>query len=431
MQPQAIKLSGSIPSGTLFNHSLLYNRDAEGAHTIESIDGLKNQLDQLDCAIKNTEKMLSARSSLRYNQLSDTIKRESTRSRTSEAALSNAIDQLNTTMGINDIEVLDQAKGYTDSVKQSLTHKYNQQNATFNRELDNLDRADRSILSQLDTLRADTANDDAEILIQLGTINTNLQAYINTTHNTLQNDLRELEDSLNTGINNLKTDLTGQINGIIGELDAGETVTLASLDDKLDTEIENLDKKLDDEITLCWKTPGSLIFESRDDLEAYINNNSNQAYPGLLVTILNKGVLETYIIDKENKLQRFGSGGNSGGNGSIDTGTDSQYCIQTALEIQDNCNINIFINGGESITKINVPKQNSKNNKISTFDCELPGAYVYYISKIKTLIFTSEGFPAGIRLTEIKVVDDNGDDTGYCVYRSNQKLTKSVSIDIS
>jgi hypothetical protein len=220
--------------------------------------------------------------------------------------------------------------------------------------------------------------------------------------------------------------------GNVTELSAGLaslTVTLNERATTHDTEINNLKKDY-------YLRPATLIFESLSKAEEYLVNNSEQVYPGMLITVNTEGLLETYILNTSGSLELF-SGGGGGGYGSPDRVTDTQYCVQERsgriLNIT-NATLNTFKNAPNAdselddaveIIQIAIDKPERKNNKIMTYSTPSPGGYVYYVSKLPDLKFTSSGFDAGFtRLADISL-------NGYYVYRTNQKLIEPVEIIIN
>lgn len=197
----------------------------------------------------------------------------------------------------------------------------------------------------------------------------------------------------------------------------------------------------------------SLIFPDKESAEAYAQGmdperfpppggdgsedllaNRTNAYPGLIITVVTDGIYESYIIKEDRSLTLISGGG---GSGSPDKITDTQYCVQElsgrTLNIT-NVTLDTFKNALSDsaeidetieVIKITIDKPERKNNKIMTYRTLSPGGYIYYISKLENLKFTSSGFDAGFtRLDGISL-------DGYYVYRTNQKLIEPVEITIN
>lgn len=197
----------------------------------------------------------------------------------------------------------------------------------------------------------------------------------------------------------------------------------------------------------------SLIFPSLDEANKYASGMNQElfplpdgtpgtdstitwtnAYPGLIITVATDGLYESYIIKEDRSLTLISGGG---GSGSPDKITDTQYCVQElsghTLNI-DEATLDTFRNapseGDEidettDVVKITIDKPERKNNKIITYRTLSPGGYIYYISKLDNLKFTSSGFDAGF--TRLDGVSLNG----YYVYRTNQKIIEPVEITIN
>jgi len=192
---------------------------------------------------------------------------------------------------------------------------------------------------------------------------------------------------------------------------------------ELTASVEEHSTRLDTIESKYYACPASLIFSSLTEAENYIENN--QAFPGMLVTVNADGLLETYILNLTGALELFSGGG--GGTGSPDKVTATQYCIQvrpnvnfTFTQLSDFSSPDI-----EKVASIDIEKSERKNNTIITEELDAPGGYIYYISQLDNLKFTSAGFDAGFTKLEIKLEND------YLVYRSNQKIIDQVEITIN
>lgn len=220
----------------------------------------------------------------------------------------------------------------------------------------------------------------------------------------------------------------------------------------MNEQFEDLKQDITHHIAKDFETR-SLIFPDKESAEAYAQGmdperfpppggdgsedllaNRTNAYPGLIITVVTDGIYESYII-KENRSLTLISGG--GGSGSPDKITDTQYCVQElsgrTLNIT-NATLDTFKNAlsdsaeideTTEVIKITIDKPKRKNNKIMTYRTLSPGGYIYYISKLENLKFTSGGFDAGFTRLDGVSLD------GYYVYRTNQKLIEPVEITIN
>ncbi len=185
----------------------------------------------------------------------------------------------------------------------------------------------------------------------------------------------------------------------------------------------------------------SLIFSSLDEATTYargmdqwrfpfpegveeITAARTNAYPGLIVTVVTEGIYESYIIKEDRSLVLISGGG---GGGTPDKFTDTQYCVQVkpGSDFNHSSLADFIAPNAAFVRSIDIPKANRKNNQIYTHELSGAGGYVFYVSKLENLNFTTSGFEAGFTRSATPLYD------GYYVYRSNQKLVNRIEITIN
>jgi hypothetical protein len=232
-------------------------------------------------------------------------------------------------------------------------------------------------------------------------------------------DAEETKKSFNTAIKDLDDQLRKQL-----ALDKKVlSSSISTLENETDEQISELVGDLanvTDDLQRRWLLPDSLIFNSKEDAEKYVRESS-YVYPGQLITVNTAGLFEAFILDNEKNLQLFSGGG--GGGGAPDRVTETQYCIQITTDAIPSTMDDFVTDTANSIA---IPNPKRKNNTITTKQLDNPGGYVYYVSQLADLKFTSAGFDAGFTIVG-KV--SNAD--SYNIYRSNQKLMAPVTITIN
>lgn len=483
---QSQKLTGSIPSSKLFNHDLLNNRNSDDTHTINAIEGLDEQLDSLsqedtklyrkiydiygslaslisdeklraeqkEVLLQNAVDLLRAENIKAHKELlADTkesifsLKKQLTKFITEgNEELSNAftnadIDLLKTMEEVSarltsadislkaayknaDADNLAVAKQYTNS--ELLVLKDN-----INADLEACDALLRSYISieiskvdaSLSSLDTKVEDNQAAILKELSELICDVDEKIKKLTESIAINEKNASDALIA----FKEAATVEIARLDGEIDSNQA-SISSAYEELETLSLHVNEEIDrlnTELSARWTKPTNLVFESETNAKDYIQNAEVQVYPGQILVVNNKGLLTTYVVllnaDNNLSLQKLAT---SGSGGSSDNVTDPQYCVQIDVEqLSDDVTLAYFSEAEQSI-KITVPSPTRKNNTITTKDLPETGGYVYYVSKLNNLKFTSGGFDAGFTKLATKI-------DGYYVYRSNQKLLYAVTISIT
>lgn len=483
---QTQKLTGSIPSSKLLNHDFLNNRDSDDTHTINAIDGLDEQLDSLSQedtklygkiydmygSLSNAlgdERLRAEQKEVLLQATLDILREENIKAHKELLAdakerISDVQKQLTKIITDSNEEL---SKIFTDKtaallknieeVSKRLTSAEVSLKAAYkNADADNLAIAKEYTNSELlvlqDAVTADLEACDALLrsyinteVTRIGTELTSLHTKVDDNQTGILKELSELicdiDDKIKTltesiatnektasdAIIALKKEANAEIARLDSEIDSNQA-SISSTSEELETlssHIKDEIYRLDEELSTRWTKPTNLIFESEKNAQDYIQNAEAQVYPGQILVVNNKGLLTTYVVllnaDNNLSLQKLAT---SGSGGSSDNVTDPQYCVQIDAEyLPDDVTLAYFSEAEPSI-KLTVPSPTRKNNTITTKDLQETGGYVYYVSKLNNLKFTSGGFDAGF--TKLATNID-----GYFVYRSNQKLLYVVTISIT
>ena len=308
--------------------------------------------------------------------------------------LEEALDTLKSVDKHLDLKIDREIYGVRADVDDSLKTIKNAFNASIENISDNINDVDALVKTEVDRL-------DGRLDIAASSISS-ARAFTSE-------KVKELNTEFNSQLNSHFTTLSVEVTNI----KEAAVDTTNELNERIDD--------VSDELEQRWIMPSSLIFNSKAEAETYVKESS-QTYPGQLITVNNDGLLEAFILDNENNLQLF-SGGGGGSSGSPDKVTETQYCIQIPGDTIPSTMDDFVTDTANSIA---IPNPKRKNNTITTKQLDSPGGYVYYVSQLTDLKFTSAGFDAGFTIIG-KV--SNAD--SYNIYRSNQKLMASVTITIN
>lgn len=387
-----------------------------------SLDSITQTLDENITATAKQEDILTAKTELKSHLTTEI-------SNVSNSIKEALIENTNTAAETSKEAILEALQNLPEAVNKCLTGDY---------LTDKTDKSEENegilayIAGQLDAIEDEIGtvkNADGTIIPLTDIILTNETYSLPVIKDAVIQTKSELQNNQNSMLSAICTILAGDhISGDEGEL-LEPVIPIATVLSSIVTSIDNLgtsiSTQLDNLQTLHnqrWVIP---IYDSIDKVTL------DEISVGQLISVKTNDLFETFIVDgdAENKVLRLFSA--SSGGTTPDRLTETQYCIQAAEEYTSNEDISDLLGYNSVGKKITILKPERRSNRITTFSYPKgDGGYVYYVSKLHDLIFTSNGFSAGFELLSTEPIT-NGDYDGYYIYKSGQKLTDSVTITIN